>query len=370
MTKLPRSLSRPLRIAFGLWLSAFGNSAIAASTEILSTNDLSKHVDSTYQVSGIDPFVVIKLEDEATTAGNITVDLGTEISDIKLELFFKSRQSIFDPHYKASYRVDHFPVSLKLPTGALKSNILRIDIVGCPSCRLDLSNLISSDQSSRSSKLLEPIEILNGLKQLNADGQVLQLNDWSLNDLGGTLTEFEITADDPFLVSPKLDLSTRGLAGVYFKFEAPSSNQAWDSYQFFYQTEHHGFSLKASSDMRISQNKHGQESETAELFIPLSFLADDFPPSKSLKQIRLDLPLIDGKWALLESKLIHDSQLEQYLALKPKQLVHTKLQRATGLRLIKKSLLNVLADRWFVASYLLLIITVIIVFFRAFRRYK
>lgn len=370
MPKLSNYVTRPLQIAYGLWLTMIGFNTFAASPELVSTNDLSKHSESVYEVSGIDPFFVFTLDSEAIVAGDLIVDLGQEISDLKLEIFFRSRDSIFDPHYKASYRVDRFPVRLKLPPDALTSSKLRIDLVDCSSCRIDLSNAISTDKSQIDSNSLEPVELLNGLKQLNPNGHVLELSDWSLNDLDGKIMGFEIAAGDPFFVSPKINVSTKDLAGVYFKLNAPDSNQAWDDYQFFYQTEHHGFSLNASSSMRVRHGPDSHEFGNTELFIPLSFLGEDFPPSKSLQQIRLDLPLIDGKWALLESKLIHDSQLEQYLMFRPKQLVHTKLQRATGLGLLKKSFFNVWQDRGFVIAYLLLIVAVIVMFVRAYRRYN
>ena len=364
---MPNYLTRSLRITFGLWLSIVGFSAYAASAELVSTNDLSKQSDNAYEVSGIDPFFVVELNNESILSGEIIVDLGEKVSDLKIELFFRNRDSAFDPYYKASYLVERFPVRLKLPAGVQKGSKLRIDLVDCPSCQLNLSNAVGADHSLVAPTILEPVELLNGLEQLSPNGKVLALNDWSLNDLDGTLSEFEIAAGDPFIVSPKLNSSTKGLAGVYFKFNAPDSNKPWDDYQFFYQTEHHGFSLNANSNMRISQR---HKTQSTELFIPLSFLSEDFPPSKSLEQLRLDLPLIDGKWTVLESRLVHDSQLEQYLAAKPKQLVHTKLQRSTGLRLLKKSFFNVLADRGFVVTYLLLIITVISLFIRAYRRYN
>ncbi len=370
MPKSPNFIPRSVQIAFGLWISLFGFSASATSSELASTNDLSKRADNTYEVSGVDPFFIVELDSQTNTSGELTIDLGQRISDLKLELFFKSRDSIFDPYYKANYLVDTFPVKLKLPADAIASSTLRIDLVDCLSCQIDLSNAISTDESLTTSKSVEPIELLNGLKQLPVKGQVLALNEWSMNDLDGTLQKFEIAAGDPFIVSPRLTSSTTGLAGVYFKLSAPDSNEAWDDYQFFYQTEHHGFSVKASANMRVSQGTNKQESSITELFIPLSFLSEDFPPSKSLEQVRLDLPLVDGTWALIESKLVHENELEQYLSVKPKQLIHTKIQRATGLRLLKKSFFNVLADRGFVITYLLLIITVIALLVRAYRRYS
>jgi len=369
MPKSPNFITRSVQIAFALWLSLLGFSAFATASELASTNDLRKRSDSVYEVSGIDPFFIVEIDSKASVSGELIVDLGKQVSDIKLELFFKSRDSIFDPYYKASYLIDRFPTKLKLPASAITSNKLRIDLVDCPSCQIDLSSAINSDESLTSSAPLEPIELLSGLKELNPKGQVLALSDWNMNDLDGTLEEFEIAAGDPFFVSPKLASSTKGLAGVFFKLSAPNSKEAWDDYQFFYQTEHHGFNVKASANMRVSQGPNKQDFSSTELFIPLNFLSEDFPPSKSLEQIRLDLPLIDGKWALIESKLVHESELEQYSAARPKQLIHTKLQRATGLRLLKKSFFNVLADRGFVIAYLLLIITVIALLLRAYRRY-
>ena len=100
---------------------------------------------------------------------------------------------------------------------------------------------------------------------------------------------------------------------------------------------------------------------------PLDFLSKEQPSNAVLERIRLDIPEISGNWALLEARIVHQEQLDAYLDKIPAQLIEIKQQRATGLSLIKKSLLNVFADIGFSLSYLLLLILSAWFIVRAYR---
>jgi len=370
---MPKRIKRTLSslctaLIAGLSLVGVGTNGLAADE--LSTNDLKELDSGEYKVTGIDPYFIIKLGNRLNDSRSITLDLGEKLSELKLEVFFKSNASVFDPYYKATYVIDSFPAKLKLPLEAASNTELRLDLVDCHNCQLNLSNVISADQPQADKIPLEPSEVLNGLSELGDEGRTIALDDWRLNDLTGELSGFEISGGDPYIVSPKLNTSTKGLAGVYFKFHAPHSGEAWDDFQLFYQTERHDFNIMANSNMRISQRANEQTLKFTEFLIPLRFLSQDSPPSSLLERIRLDLPVIAGEWSLIESKLIHENEQQQYETLKPKQLIHTKLQRASGLGLIKKSVLNVWADRSFVIAYLIMLSVIIFMFTRAFRRYS
>jgi hypothetical protein len=96
-------------------------------------------------------------------------------------------------------------------------------------------------------------------------------------------------------------------------------------------------------------------------------LSNEQPSDAVLERIRLDIPEISGNWALIEARLVHQEQRDNYMDKVPAQLLEMKQQRATGLSLIKKSLMNVFADIGFSISYLLLLILSAWLLVRAYR---
>ncbi len=361
----------------------FSNASIAQTV----TNDLSATSSNDYRVSGDDPYVIFNPGHEAENARYLSIDLGSHLTGVPLEIFFNSQQDLFNPYYKISFTTPSFPALLELPTDISfsQSTRLRLDINQCQDCPVNLQSLpFLSNQVSASATVVQPSRVQNGVRPLASGSSPLDTNDWQLNDLSGEPNDFEISASDPFLASPQLTLSTQQLAGAYFKLKVPRSDQAWNDYQLFYQTERHAFSAQASSTVRVADsfNKVADSFNrvadsdngiadgadgVVEFMFPLGFLSNEQPSDAVLERIRLDIPEISGNWALLEARLVHQEQLDDYLDMIPTQLVEMKQQRATGLSLIKKSLFNVFADIGFSISYLLLLILTAWLLVRAYR---
>ncbi|MFT6100752.1 MAG: hypothetical protein ACJAYF_003313 [Arenicella sp.] len=359
----------PAAALAALAVGLFSNASIAQTV----TNDLSATSSNNYRVSGDDPYVIFNPRQQAENTRYLSIDLGSHLTGAPLEIFFNSQQDLFNPYYKISFTIPSFPALLELPTDIdfSQSTRLRLDINQCQDCPVNLQSLpFLSNQVSASATVVQPSRVQNGVTPLASGSTPLDTNDWQLNDLNGEPNNFEISASDPFLVSPQLILSTQQLAGVYFKLKVPRSDQAWNDYQLFYQTEHHTFSAQASSTVRVADSFNrvaDSANGVVEFMFPLGFLSNEQQSGAVLERIRLDIPEISGNWALLEARLVHQEQLDDYLDMIPTQLVEMKQQRATGLSLIKKSLFNVFADIGFSISYLLLLILTAWFLVRAYR---
>ncbi|MBL4674411.1 MAG: hypothetical protein JKX81_19275 [Arenicella sp.] len=349
-------------LAAVLSAALFSGSSIAQTV----TNDLTATSSDHYQITGDDPYIIFNPKQQSEKARYLSIDLGSHLTGVPLEVFFSSQQDLFNPYYKISFTVSSFPAALQLPTDITftESTRLRLDINQCQDCSINLESLpVLSNQIIGSATMVQPSRLQNGITSLASNSVPLNIRDWQLNDLSGEPNNFKISAGDPFLVSPQLTLSTQQLAGVYFKLKVPKSDVIWNDYQLFYQTERHTFSAQASSTFRAADSANG----IVEFMFPLDFLSKEQPSDAVLERIRLDIPGISGNWALLEARLVHQGQLDDYLDKIPAQLLEIKQQRATGLSLIKKSLLNVFADIGFSISYLLLLILSACFLVRAYR---
>jgi len=336
-----------------------------ASLGDVVTNDLHAITSGQYKVNGPDPYIIFNAQQQAESVNYLVLDLGTEINNKPLELFFSSENDIFDPHYKLNFIAPSFPAALAIPenTSLTSSTRLRLDIEGCPACTVAVNNVPILGGSSAGAILIEPSSVRNGVDMLDVETKPITTSGWRLNDLSGDFSGFEVSAGDPYIVSPLLDISTRQFAGVYFKLSAPRSGEIWNNYQLFYQTERHGFIIEANSTFRIPDS----QTSTIEFMIPLGFLSNELPSDRVLERLRLDLPEVPGHWSVVEARLIHQDSANKFKHLVPPQLSHTKQQRARSLSLMKKSLHNVLADLGFSISYLLLLVFTGFFFLRAYR---
>ncbi|MFT6407449.1 MAG: hypothetical protein ACJAQ6_000861 [Arenicella sp.] len=332
----------------------------------LITNDLAAGLPGHYRVTGDDPYVIFNARQQAQEPRYLRLELDTRLNDLPLEIFFRSENDLFDPYYKISFISSSFPAAIELPKGIsfTKSTRLRLDINKCPDCSIKFEQSpVLVDQVDAGTNRVKPSRVQNGLNLITTKPATISTADWQLNDLVGEPNYFEVAGADPFLVSPQLTLSTSGLAGVYFKLKVPKSGQMWNNYQLFYQTERQSFSKQASSIIRVPDS----DNEVVEFMFPLDFLSTEEPADAVLERIRLDIPIISGDWSLIETHLVHQDLKNDYQDLIPTLLIQIKQQRATGLSLIKKSLLNVTSDLAFSIGYPLLLIFSAWFFIRAYR---
>lgn len=354
---------------------AFSSQAI--SNQGLALNDLQYSTENEqYYVIGKDPFITFR--PEQITSGKSTIEPQYLIFELKIkqentlmQLFFKEQSGGFNPQYRMEFLAPQGPFALKLPAEIyLNSTTLRLDIEQCQQCQFSF-NGARLESIPATYTVIEATNIKNGSVKINRqEGMKIPSDSWSMNDLSGSVSEFSVSGNDPFIASSLLDISTEGLGGVYFKLQRPKQTGPDDSmyadFQFFYSTENSSFSQHYSSVARLSIND--KPTQEIELFFPLDYLNLETPKDQILKRVRLDLPLIDGNWSLKNSKLIHVDLLQRYSSIKPTQLLQRKRQRLQGLSLLRKVLSNIWSDKSFSIGFLLLLLVVSGLFIKAFRK--
>ena len=351
---------------------------------VISSNDTAINPQTgVYTIVGDDPFVVFKpiieSKDQDKSAQQFLVfdqHLGIKKSVQKgeqkttLQLFFKQENGRFDPQFIIEFTAPNTAFKLKIPLEAkLDSKLLRLDITDCRRCSFNFNDVRIETGSTTASVIVTPDYLKNGSSIIDANnGFDINTANWSTNHIDGELTSFTINGPDPFIASQQLDVSSNGLGGVYFKIKRPLDNNAYTSFQLFYATENNPFKAQYSSIARLKKSDQNTLKNELEIVFPLAYLNLETPKDLILKRVRLDLPLVDGQWSLLESKLLHQQQLPHYSHLIPKQLLQQKRQRLTGKRLLKKAFQNITADKGFVFGFVLLNLLVIALCVRAYRR--
>ncbi len=339
--------------------------SISHGQDQIKINDLKPASANQYEIVGNDPYIIFDAQQTKTEPDYLILNLGKDLKGVPLELFFNSENDIFDPYYKLSFTAPEFPSALRIPKEVNLDNTtrLRLDITECDGCLIEFISRPVLESESNDMEIVEATHTQNGIKRLIDSEPEILLEGWRMNDLNGKVSNFTVSGGDPYLVSPRLSTSTENLAAVYFKLKAPNSGSSWNHYQLYYQTERHPFIAQARSAFQMADNTE----EIVEFVVPLDYLSTEFPPSLIVERLRLDLPEISGAWSLLEVKLLHQDQYDEFKPLVPKQIFHTKQQRATGYGLINKVLNNLFSDLSFFLSYLLLIIVTAYFFFRAYR---
>ena len=355
---------------------------------VISSNDTALNPQTgVYKIIGDDPFVVFKpiIETKAQDKSAqqflvfdqpLHVKKSTQKSaknneqKTTLQLFFKQENGRFDPQFIIEFTAPNTAFKLKIPLEAkLDSKLLRLDINDCRHCSFNFNDVRIETGSTTDSVIVTPDYLKNGSSIIDANnGFDINTANWSTNHIDGELTSFTINGPDPFIASQELDVSSNGLGGVYFKIKRPLDNNDYTSFQLFYATENNPFKAQYSSIARLKKSDQNTLKNELEIVFPLAYLNLETPKDLILKRVRLDLPLVDGQWSLLESKLLHQQQLPHYSHLIPKQLLQQKRQRLTGKRLLKKALQNITADKGFVFGFVLLNLLVIGLCVRAYRR--
>lgn len=359
----------------------------AQANDVLTLNDLEYNIEKQqYRANGNDPFLTFKPTVKALKNSNhgsenqyLAFDLKLNQASTSAKLFFNSKNGGFNPQYFIEFKIPANVFTLKIPTEInLGDTTLRLDLEQCPNCQFSfkgaqLKTLQDTDLESTdletSDSIVEPTLFKNGsLTISNSDGYDIDNSLWRLNDLDGDISKFNVNGKDPFIASSTLDVSSKGLGGVYLKLTRPESPQHLD-FQLFYATENHPFTGKYSSIIRHKPNNiKGTNENLIEMLVPLDYLGSGTPKDHILKNVRLDLPVIEGDWSLISSKLIHVDQLNDYAAIIPIKLIQKKRQRLRGKSLIIKALNNVWRDKVFSITFILLLLLVSVLFYRSFKK--
>jgi len=365
-------------------LAVFENTQ-ALSVPKIQTHNIAAYTDNQFQVNGPDPFITFSSIDlqgasntnEAILLIDIEFDSATvNHSQIPMELFFKPSEEPSSDHFDPMYRIKFLvqtansksPFALALPRSAdiRTNNKMRLDLEQCSGCRFTLRSLPTLVQTRPTEvELVKPQRVYNGINKLGSEGLTVSTVGWSAKGLAKSDNGLQIDGADPYLISPPLDASTEELGGVHFRLSNSDKQLHSQDFQLFYATERHGFIEGASTVLRAIADQG-----TFEFVVPLSFLNKEHPRQNVIERLRLDLAGGEPTsfWKLDQVTLLHTSQLEAYSNYIPKRRLEAKQQRASGFRLIAKSISKVASDLVFTVAYLLLLLATAFGFWRAYRK--
>ena len=191
----------------------------------LVSNDKEASIDE-FIVTGNDPYIIFNTNSLENNKRDgklfLELDLGSKVTNVKIELFYKAKDQQFSPTSKLQYVVPSFPASLEIPSeiAPRMSASFRLDLVDCNSCIIDLSSSTKIDHEPKAITIVKPL--LSKIRQLPKQGHDFSNEEWRLNDLSGSIKEFQVSGDDPFIVSPLFSFSTNEFAGVYIQLDSPA----------------------------------------------------------------------------------------------------------------------------------------------------
>jgi len=362
---------------------------------ILSLNNIEQRVDKVYSVNGSDPFIVFKLgaseriKQSKANANYISLDISVaepiNRDNVTFELFFKpikiDGQIAFDPLYRMQLDVplsaleahsDSLMIALPDDIKLQIDQEIRLDFNACKKCAFQISSppllINGANTDTPNANKVFAHRILNGAKSIPDAGMELDSEEWHLNQILKLNNLLTIDGQDPYLVSPDLDIDTNTLGGVLFSLDYQLTSDEPRNYQLFYATGQHAFVENASSTVRVNDDNDG----ISRFVIPLHFLSESHPKARILERLRLDLlpPSANnlGAWSFAEIKLLSKKDMSKHLQQVPTRIIHNKRQRAAGLGLVKKVVKKLLSDPWFLVMYGFLLIMTIVGFWRQFSR--
>lgn len=360
------------------------SAALALTAPAFETHDMRSESGNSFVINGADPYILFSAISDEEQPKYIVLNLRLDVTaieqkDIPMELFFRAPSDStdqFDPLYRLRFTVPSSVLKREQPTIALAlpdaqkfslRNPMRLDIDSCAQCRFEMiSPPKLTAQLQANINEIEPYRVFNGLRPLPAKGLELNIEGWQLKDLTRLDEQYEITGDDPYMISPPLDAATSDFAGVHLALTTSERNMRSHDFQLFYSTEAHGFIERASTSVRVSSDDSGD----VQFVIPLQFLGSEHPRTMMLERLRLDFPPEQPgtAWQLRKATLLHQDQIDEFRELIPERRLEVKRQRANGWSIIGKSLSKITSDLGFTLFYLLLLLATSLGFWRAYRK--
>ena len=395
------ALSIPL-LGIAVSLTAVVN---AQAPKLQSTHDVAEESPGSYRITGDDPYFVLPVNGVRADA-DASLSLAISIEDpqtversVPMELFFNASDggsgAVFDPAFRFKFRIpagqnQTFELPLSPDISLSDGQLARIDIDGCGGCLIKLNSglrlsRVTAGAADGETLLVNDSRLYNGFKSVPPAGLEVNLSEWTLHDLkivkSATVQKALLlsqTGNDPFLVSPLLDIRTDTFGGVLIELDAPPTAKPIYDFQVFYATEAHAFVERASSILRVAGSKAASsEINKLRFLVPLDFLSTQSPPDQLLQRLRLDLPPTVAinrqadaaqNWLLRSIKIINPQQLSEYQNLIPHQLIHSKRQRASHGQTLRGILAKISGDLGFTLGYALLLLLVVIISIRKYRK--
>ncbi len=366
------------------------------SSPLTDSHSIKQSADGSYEIIGDDAYFSLTIKQNSQnpeTADtkkslrlNISIEPTTQSdSAISAELFFKqidSKESIrFDPDFRIQFNFQESAVSvlnINLPDSVslIEGQLLRLDINNCLDCAFKINSEFAL--AAQTNANVNITRIYNGRLVLDGDKRSVFNNDWVLNDLEAENESLAVQGEDPYLISPILDVATNSLGGVLISINAPQMTDNLYDLQLFYSTDRHRFIERASSFIRLtgSDNENiAKPSSNLDFFVPLDFLSQQIPPSTLLKRLRLDLPitvsndgtLINQDWSINKIELVSRLQSSNHQHLISQQLTHKKRSKVGQRQIIINVANKIFNDLGFMIIYALLLLLVSFIVVRKFK---
>lgn len=357
----------------------------AAGLQVLSEHDVQALDELRYQLGDTDPYWVFKTltVEPGSRAIRLPINIIGVVNndrDIKLELFFKefdndtlnSQQPFrFNPLHRLKYLVpasrlneaeSSLSIVLVLPEqiNQIPNNSLRLDIENCTNCVVNFNQNTDPNITQ-----LAPSMTINGAQPIPKENISLNPLQWQLNDLERQGDRLNTVGDDPYLVSPPLNIAASSLGGVLIELtlEPNTAPRSTANIQLFYSTEQHSFIEAASTVIKSPSTKDGGTQQN--FFIPLDFISSQNPVMSLLKRLRLD---VEQLTSVSKITLINKQSAQEYQTLIPSRIYQSKLQYASGRQIIASIFKNLSSDLNFIIFYGLLFVLTAVAFRWAYKR--
>lgn len=366
------------------------------SSSLIDSHSIDQNSDGSYKIVGDDAYFALTIQQNSqrpvtddskqSLRLNITIETTTPSdSTISAELFFSQTDAVqdiwFDPDFRIQFDFQKPNVSelnINLPDSVSLSvgQLVRLDINNCLACRLKINSGFTL--ATQSEPNVNITRVYNGRVVLVDENLSVFNNDWVLNDLELVDESFNVQGEDPYLISPILDIATNSMAGVLVSINAPTLLENIYDLQLFYSTERHRFIERSSSFIRLVNNNKEENSKPRnhlEFFVPLDFLSKQIPPSSLLKRLRLDLPITKSSsgvlenqlWSINKIELVSHQKLSNHLQYLPQQLTHKKRSRVSQRQIIINVANKIFNDLGFIIIYALLLLLVSVIIIRKFK---
>ena len=301
---------------------------------------------------------------------------------IELEVFFDGQQAeqgrMFSARKQLKLSIDakqwrqQDGLEIALPENIRFANntLLRLDFNHCSKCLVALNGapLMSKNSLDNYAKA-NIIRSRNGLQSLEDQALNIIPSNWQGHHLDAN---GKVDGNDPFVVSPPLDIDTNKLAGVYLEISGSGTENTAvtrATFQLFYATEAHDFIEAASIYAKVNSNncpdKHLKSNLSSQkplptycVFLALDFLSEQAPAREVLERMRLDFSNKTSLWKIQKVALIPTSEKSEYLAYTPDLLAQSKLQKASKRQLVRNIINRLSRDPWFLVVYTLLLLAV------------
>ncbi len=336
---------------------------LAAFSETTSwqLHDVRQAEDGAFEIVGSDPQWISPAIQEPLTAvrgffGEVFFEKCP--SDISVQLFWETDESGYTEASSYRFRADPdatgrlifflpFDPDVWLTRAVTKAASLRnvrLDIDASVGCRLRIRQIGIAKTVPQDSASWIPRGLVYPVLEREVPSDVSEIGPWRENDLMPDEDGFwQAAGEDPFWISPDIDISPRRIKGVFVEMDvqSPVSLQRIPL-QVFWRTHGLEFDEKRSFRLIVRPRKG-----TVRFFLPLLVL----PPDDLLRHLRIDLDGCLSCKVRLRSVQFVTGDLREYRAWLPRQLIYGLGKNVYGRNVLEDIAVNLRRDKIFLLLY-------------------